>query len=361
MEGSDPPIPGPTRPTYELTSPSLKFKENSLYKPTTTTKDRHALKSTPSKGNVEASLPRALTTVADIVAATQIAAQIGPKARNVLAYLNTIRSLEFDSYTVPVGYGHISSQVGVDSDYLRRKALPKLAMLGFIAIARKNLEGTVYHLLHDKEYISAVTGESLPFATRSPAETIPIEEVISDTFSSPEWIDKEQWGWLSRESIQRLVQKAGSEMQAREKLEIIAYNETHGAAQQRVRNRRSVLAHYLSSPQAEIWPNDDGFETLTMKKARLEREQAQKEKLLADELIRTKREAQKSMLSASLTDAQRQWIKQKAKRTVDARPEAKLLTSRFPLYKAEEDQLLDEWIERVGYGETVPSIQSDDM
>src|SRR5918997_970017 len=61
MEGSDPPTPGPTRPTYELTSPSLKFKENSLYKPTTTTKDRHALKSTPSKGNVEASLPRALT------------------------------------------------------------------------------------------------------------------------------------------------------------------------------------------------------------------------------------------------------------------------------------------------------------
>jgi hypothetical protein len=83
-----------------------------------------------------------ISTVADVVAATQAGTQIGPKARNVLAYLNTIRSIEHETHTVPVGYGQISAQVGVDSDYLRRKALPSLAMLGFIAIA-KSLEGTV--------------------------------------------------------------------------------------------------------------------------------------------------------------------------------------------------------------------------
>src|SRR5581483_3806880 len=126
---------------------------------------------------------------------------------------------------------------------------------------------------------------------------------------------------------------------------------------QRVCNRRSVLAHYLSSPQAEIWPNDDGFETLTMKQARSEREQAKKEKALVEQALRAKREAQKARFFASLSDSQLQWIKQEAKRTVDMRPEAKLVSSRFPLYKAEEDRLLEEWMERVEYGETVPSLR----
>jgi hypothetical protein len=135
-------------------------------------------------------------------------------------------------------------------------------------------------------------------------------------------------------------------------------HETHGIPHQRVRNRRSVLAHYLATSQAEIWPNDDGFETLTMRRARFEKEQAQKEKALAEEVLRTKRETQK-ILYASLSDSQLQWIKHEAKRIVDVRPEAKLLTSRFPLYKAEEDRLIEEWMERVEYGETVPSIQKE--
>jgi hypothetical protein len=41
------------------------------------------------------------------------------------------------------------------------------------------------------------------------------------------------------------VQKAGSEELAREKLEMIIYNETHGPPERRVRNRRSVLITVL--------------------------------------------------------------------------------------------------------------------
>jgi hypothetical protein len=60
---------------------------------------------------------------------------------------------------VPVGYGQISGATGVDPHYLRRKVLPKLAMLGLMGVARKGLEGTVYHLPHSADYIRVVTGE----------------------------------------------------------------------------------------------------------------------------------------------------------------------------------------------------------
>jgi hypothetical protein len=347
MEGSDPPTPGSLRSSggSRASSDVINLAETVVQpQPLVDILQRTSI-----------SPLRTISAVADVVAATQAGTQIGPKARKVLAYLNTIRSLEYEAYTVPVGYGQISTQVGVDSDYLRRKALPKLAMLGFIAIARKSLEGTVYHLPYDREYIATVTGETLPKIAQISPPTIPITEVQA-IFSLPEWIDKEQWGWLSEETLQRLVQKAGSEVQAREKLEIIIYNETHGTPHQRVRNRRSVLAHYLSTSQAEIWPNDDGFETLTVKQSRLEKEQAQKEKALAEEVLKARKEAHKARFYAALSESQIQWIKQEAKRIVDMRPEAKLLTSRFPLYKAEEDRVLEEWMERAGYGETVPSV-----
>jgi hypothetical protein len=355
--GSDPPTPGPDRPRGG--SDGVNNIESPQHNARLIRATHSGLLSNSSPDIPMPSFPRTLASVADIVAATQAGSLIGSKARKILAYLNTIRSIEYEAYTVPIGYGQISSHVGVDSDYLRRKALPKLAMLGLIAIARKSLEGTVYHLPHDREYIAAVTGESFPITAMVSTAITSIAETTSEVLSCPEWIDKEQWGWLSRESIQRLVQKAGTEAQAREKLDIIIYNETHGASHQRVRNRRSILAHYLSSPQADIWPNDDRFETLVMKQNRSEKEQAQKEKTLAEEMIRAKREAQKARFSVSLFDSQINWIKQEAKRLVDKRPEAKLLTSRFPLYKAEEERLLEEWMERVGYGETVPSIQGD--
>lgn len=295
--------------------------------------------------------------LADLVAATQLGSQLSVKARQVLGYLNGIRSLEHESYTVPVGYGQISTAAGVDQDYLRRKVLPKFAMLGLIAVARKSLEGTVYHLPYDLDYLRVVAGEPIEEG-RVPEAPLRLPEVDEPLPAWPDWLDRQQWGWLSPESIRRLVERAGSEMQAREKLEIIAYNETHGSPNQRVRNRRAVLAHYLSSPQAELWPNDDGFETLVMRQARMERDRAQREKALTEEALKARKEAQKAQFSASLSEEQQQWIKREAKRLVDGRPEAKLLSSRYPLYKAEEDRLLEEWMDRAGYGETVPSETS---
>jgi hypothetical protein len=274
----------------------------------------------------------------------------------VLAYLNSTRSADYPSHTVPVGYGQISTAANVDSDYLRRKVLPKLAMLGIIAVARKSLEGTVYHLLQDHDYVSAITGDLIPqHETQSlqPAMNLPVPNEPPDPW--PDWLDQKEWGWLSPQNIRRLVDKAGSETQAQEKLDIIAYNETHGSPQQRVRNRRSVLAHYLSAPGAEIWPNDDGFETLAMRQSRHERDRAQQEKALAEDALRARKEAQRAQYLASLADPQLSWLKHEAKHLVDSRPDSKFLSSRYPLYKAEEERLLAEWQERATYGELMPS------
>src|SRR5437660_11641308 len=65
----------------------------------------------------------------DVLAATQVRAQLGRKARQVLGYLNSIRSLERPAYTVPVGYAQISAAADVHAHYLRRNVLPKLAMM----------------------------------------------------------------------------------------------------------------------------------------------------------------------------------------------------------------------------------------
>jgi len=320
---------------------------------TTLSENKHADKKNATSGLT-------ISNVGDVVAASHVGAKMGLKARQVLAYLNSVRSSEFEACTIPVGYSQISFAVSVDLDYLRRKVIPKLAMLGLIAIARKSLDGTVYHFPHSRDYIAAVTGESFPpnESSSSVNESFLAEETV-ETSLWPDWIDKDRWGWLSFESIRRLIQKAGTEAQAREKLDIIVYNETHGAPHQRVRNRRSVLAHYLALPQAEIWPNDDEFETLAVKQNRLERERVQKEKVLAEATLKARRDTQRARFSASLSEAQVQWIKQEAKRTVDARPESKMLNSRYPLYKAEEDRLLEEWMDRSGYGEVVPSVPNN--
>ena len=153
--------------------------------------------------------------------------------------------------------------------------------------------------------------------------------------------------------------KAGSEAQALEKLAIILYNEAHGPKERRVRDRRAVLAHYLRTPQADIWPNDDGFETLAIRRARQERDRALQEKELAEEAWRARQEAAKARFLASLDERQLRWLKQEAKQRVDARPESKFLTSRYPLYKAEEEQAILEWMDRVDYGEHVPHVSAD--
>ena len=45
-----------------------------------------------------------------VLAASQIRAQLGQKARQVLGYLNSIRSLERPVYTVPVGMPKLARQ-----------------------------------------------------------------------------------------------------------------------------------------------------------------------------------------------------------------------------------------------------------
>jgi hypothetical protein len=260
-----------------------------------------------------------------------------------------------------VGYGQISSATGVDTHYLRRKVLPKLAMLGLIGVARKGLDGTIYHLPDVTDYIRVVTGEllvgKLPATPDEPSDPVIFDD---DDTALPEWVDREQWGWLSPENVQRLVLKAGSEELAKEKLEMIIYNETHGPSERRVRNRRSVLAYYLSSPQAEIWPNDNGFETLEMRRAIWERERAQREKILAEEAMQARQEAEQAKFIALLSEDQLRWIKQEAKRRVDVKPAARFLQSRYTLYKAEEDNLVREWMDRATYGEYVPVAEERD-
>jgi hypothetical protein len=298
---------------------------------------------------------------ADVVTAMQLGSQLGKKAREVLAHLNTMRSPNHKSYTLPVGYGQISGATGVDAHYLRRKVLPKLAMLGLIGVARKGLDGTIYHLPYVTDYIRVVTGEllvdKLPATPDEPSDPPIFNE---DGTALPEWVDRKQWGWLSPENVQRLVQKAGSEELAREKLEMIIYNETHGPSERRVRNRRSVLAYYLSSPQAEIWPNDNGFETLEMRRAIWERERAQREKVLAEEAMQARQEAEQAKFAALLSEGQLRWLKHEAKRRVDAKPAARFLQSRYTLYKAEEDNLVREWMDRGTYGEHVPAAEEPD-
>jgi hypothetical protein len=298
---------------------------------------------------------------ADVVTAMQLGSQLGKKAREVLSHLNTMRSPNHESYTIPVGYGQISSATGVDAHYLRRKVLPKLAMLGLIGVARKGLDGTIYHLPYVTDYIRVVTGELLVGKLPATPDELSDPPIFNDEGTAlPEWVDREQWGWLSPDNVKRLVLKAGSEELAKEKLEMIIYNETHGPSERRVRNRRSVLAYYLSSPQAEIWPNDNGFETLEMRRAIWERTRAQREKILAEEAMQARQEAEQAKFTALLSEGQLRWLKQEAKRRVDAKPAARFLQSRYTLYKAEEDNLVREWIDRATYGEYIPVAEERD-
>src|SRR5262249_41812509 len=213
-----------------------------------------------------------------------------------------------------------------------------------ISIGHKNLQGTIYHLPYDAAFLHIVAGtDDGPLASTLPEAITPtarLPPVSSEPAAPlPAWIDQQYWGWLAPETVQQLVTKAGSEAQAQEKLEMILYNETHGPRDCQVRDRRAVLAHYLRTPQADIWPNDDGFETLALRRARQERDRAIQEKTLAEEALRARQEAARARFLAALADPQLQWLKPEAKRRVDARPDARFLASRYPLYKAEEEQI----------------------
>jgi hypothetical protein len=235
-------------------------------------------------------------------------------------------------------------------------------MLGLIGIVHKSFQGTIYHLYYDTVFLHIITGAEdesrvsavpvLPEAPVLPPLAVPSPSMTEGGL--PPWIDREHWGWLTPEIVHQLVAKAGTEAQAQEKLEIILYNETHGPIERHVRDRRAVLAYYLRTPQADIWPNDDGFETLALRRARQDRDRALQEKALMEEALRARQDAAKARFLTSLTDAQLHWLKHEAKRRVDAQAGARFLTSRYPLYKAEEEQLIHEWMDRVDYGERVP-------
>ncbi len=307
----------------------------------------------------------------ELLEATHQRGKLSVKDRQVLRYLNGLRQLDNPAYTVAVGYGQVSAQTNVHINHIRRNVLPKLAMLGLIGVARKSYEGTVYHLPRSVSFVEAVASEEVdtPLAHISGVPEVsaspPQEDAHSQTL--PPWVDREQWSWLAPEVVRQLVLRAGSEAQAREVLDIIVYNETHGPEEQRVRNRRAVLSHYLRNAEAEIWPNDKDFETLAERQARERRDKERRVKALADEAralaeetLRVQQETARLRFLAELSEAQRAWLKQEAKRRVDAEPGAKLLESRYPLYKAKEEELIEEWLDRSSFGEAVPEEDGSD-
>ncbi|ETX03532.1 MAG: hypothetical protein ETSY1_46930 (plasmid) [Candidatus Entotheonella factor] len=291
--------------------------------------------------------------------------QLAEKARRVLGCLNEMRSLEKPSYTVPLGYAKLSDAAGLSDRHLRREVLPKLAMLGLVAVAHRSFQGTIYLLQHDAAFLRLVAANDdeigveipAPVPVFEPPQPMPLFETNGEM---PSWVDRELWGMLPAETIQKLIAKAGSETQAQEKLGIIVYNETHGPEERRVRDRRSVLSHYLRSPQADLWPNDDGYETLALRQAREARDRALAEKALAEEALQAQQDTARLRFLASLDEGQSAWLKREAMQRVDERPEAKFLESRYPLYKAEEEALMLEWMDRAAYGETVPHVSERD-
>lgn len=200
-------------------------------------------------------------------------------------------------------------------------------------------------------------GSTSPFTKRRPIF------LIQTPSSLPDWVDRQNWGTLSLDTIRHLIEKAGSEEQAREVLEIIIYNETHGPEKTRVRNRLSVLSRYLNSPNVQIWPADDGYETISLRNARLERDRAFKEKALAEETLKARQEERKLRFLSSLTDSQMSWIRREAKNAVDEAPGSQQrfirAANRLAHYKAEEEKLIAEWLERSAYGEAVPSLDGE--
>lgn len=323
------------------------------------------------------SVPDRGTPFPDAMAAVRIGARLGEKACRVLGYLNAIRSPKSQSHTLPIGYSRIHEETGVSVNYLRNKILPKLAKARLIAVARKGLEGTTYRLLHEPPYIQLVISGEIPHPSWSPEcpsisqRTGGKNEASSqgsdrgkgqrDSGPLPAWVNREHWGQLSSEMVRQLIAKAGSEQRATEILQIITYNETHGPDYLRIPDRHSVLTHYLASPDADIWPNDSGYETLEIRRARIQKELAQKERQIAEEALRARREADQARFLALLSEAQLRWIRQEAKRRVDGLPTSQHvpLESRYTRYKAEEDQIIEEWMDRMAYGETVPTAAEE--
>lgn len=131
-----------------------------------------------------------------------------------------------------------------------------------------------------------------------------------------------------------------------------------------MRNKLSVLSRYLNSPNVQIWPADDGYETISLRNARLERDRAVKEKALAEEALKVRQEERRLRFLAGLSESQTVWLKREAKNAVDHSPGSRQgfikAANRLAHYKTEEEKLIIEWLERSAYGEVVPSLDGKD-
>ena len=160
----------------------------------------------------------------------------------------------------------------------------------------------------------------------------------------PPWLDRRAWAFTAQ-TYRRLVAKAGDDERAAEVLNIIAYNETHGPEPSRIRNRHALLMAYLGGQVAEVFPNDDHFETLAMRRERVKLDLARREEALATEALAAQRSAERTKRLAALTDAERGQLRRGARRRVDATvPD--FVKNRGPLYREEEERLVEERLAR---------------
>lgn len=80
----------------------------------------------------------------------------------------------------------------------------------------------------------------------------------------------------------------------------------------------------------------------------------------AEEALTAHHEARRLQFLAELNDGQVAWIKRETKSAVDHSPGSRQgfikTSTRLAHYKAEEEKLITEWLERSAYGEVVPSV-----
>jgi hypothetical protein len=178
---------------------------------------------------------------------------------------------------VPVGYGRIAAAVDVGETYLRQRLFARLIDSGLIEVMGRGLAGSVYRRRYDSDVLASVSARV--GKGRAPRRF-------------PEWVDQRLWTF-GEKTFRQLVKRSGGEERAAEVLNTIAYNETHGPASSRVRNRHAVLTAYLSGQITEVFPNDTGYETLAMRRERVKLELARREQQLAEESLEAQRQAER--------------------------------------------------------------------
>ncbi len=88
----------------------------------------------------------------------------------------------------------------------------------------------------------------------------------------------------------------------------------------------------------------------------LDHELQQTQQILSEmtELLRARQEVKRLRFLAALTDQQMHWLTEQAKRRVDGQEGMRFIGDRFPHYQDAEQALIEEWLKRSTYGESVP-------